>query len=368
MKKKAETGTPFGCWPKGDQDLWSEVANPEPFDDDELPLGTWSPRHQDLARYYYGAWLAFLAQHFPEALDKGPGERATPERIRQFVGHAQSWLKPRTVAVGIINLKGVLDSFDPESDRSWMKPIVRRLERRGKATPPAPKPFCHSSVLLRIGEQLMRDACDAIYVIDPEAFRDGLIIALLASVPVRIHAFSLIRIDQHLRKQAFGGWTVNWEASETKGRREDNWSVPRFLVPWLDTYLDEVRPTLQKAGPTVDQLWIGVSGQPIGDQIIRKIIKRRTAQALGAPILPHAFRTSAATTFVLENPEHAIEASALLSHTDFSTTEKHYLAGRRQMAVQVAHQALRRLRRGNGQALEEDRDYSVDDSASQCSA
>ena len=35
----------------------------------------------------------------------------------------------------------------------------------------------------------------------------------------------------------------------------------------------------------------------------------------------------------------------LLSQTDFSTTEKYYLAGRRQMAVQVAHQALRRVRR-----------------------
>src|ERR1019366_9841646 len=78
---------------------------------------------------------------------------------------------------------------------------------------------------------------------------------------------------------------------------------------------------------------------------IRKIIKQRTAEGLGATILPHAFRTSAATTFVLENPEHAIEASALLSHTDFRTTEKHYLAGRRQMAVKVAHQALRRVRR-----------------------
>jgi site-specific recombinase XerD len=124
--------------------------------------------------------------------------------------------------------------------------------------------------------------------------------------------------------------------------------VPSFLVAPLDRYLAEARPALEARCPkssASDHLWIGVSGKPIGDQIIRKIIKRRTAEALGSPVRPHAFRTSAATTFVLENPEHAIEASALLAHTDFRTTEKHYLAGRRQLAVRVAHQALTRIRR-----------------------
>ena len=106
-----------------------------------------------------------------------------------------------------------------------------------------------------------------------------------------------------------------------------------------------------------------MSGPLIGPQAIRKIIKRRTAEVLGTPILPHAFRTSAATTFVLEYPEHVIEASALLAHTDFSTTEKHYLAGRRQLAVRVTHQALRRIRR-NATANEmkpDSRDCCVDD-------
>jgi integrase len=100
-----------------------------------------------------------------------------------------------------------------------------------------------------------------------------------------------------------------------------------------------------KTQPITDHLWIGDSGQPIGDQTIRKIIVRRTAEVHGTPIMPHAFRTSVATTFVLENPEHAIEASALLAHSDFRTTEKHYLAGRRQIAVRVAQDALQRVRR-----------------------
>jgi integrase len=195
----------------------------------------------------------------------------------------------------------------------------------------------------------MQGACNATdEVVDPAAFRDGLIIALLATVPVRIHAFSLIRIGQHLNRQAQGGWTLDWTGDETKGRRPDHWPFPDFLTQALEVYLHVVRPALvareTNAASADHRLWIGVGGGPIGDQTIRKIIKARTAAAFGKPVHPHAFRTSAATTHVIENPEHAIEASALLAHTDFRITEKHYLAGRRQLAVRIAHRGLERYR------------------------
>ena len=340
---------PFGSWPKNDQELWNEAANPGSFAVDITPLGTWSRRHQDLARYAYSMWLGFLKTYSPETLDETPGARATPDRVRRFVERALDRLQPQTVAVAIVNLKGVLESLAPDVDYGWMKPIMRRLEWRARATPPAPKPFCHASVLLSIGEELILGARDDTQaVIDPTSFRDGLMIALLATVPVRIHAFSCIRIGCHLRQQGTGAWSLDWK-DETKGRREDHWFVPIFLASPLETYLREARPALDarkpKARPATEHLWIGDSGVPIGDQTIRKIIKRRTAETRGAPIKPHAFRTSAATTFVLENPEHAIEASALLAHRDFRTTERHYLAGRRQMAIRIAHDALKRVRR-----------------------
>jgi integrase/recombinase XerD len=343
-------GMPFTEWPLCDRELWDLAANPDEFASDVQPLGAWSRRHQDLARYAYGMWLAFLAEHHAASIDESPGQRPTNDRVCHFVQHALKRLHPRTVAVTIVNLAGVLKSLEPGLDCKWMLSIARRVKRLGAASPPTPKPFLHAGALLGIGEELMLGACDAIgEVSDPVAFRDGLIIALLAAVPVRIHAFSCLRVGRHLRKRSTGAWTLDWEASETKGRREDHWSVPAFLVPTLETYLDAARPALQARNlgcpSSADHMWIGLCGQPIGDQTIRKIIKRRTAEALGEPIRPHAFRTSAATTFVLEHPEHAIEAAALLAHTDFRMTEKHYLAGRRQLAVRVAHGALGRLRR-----------------------
>jgi hypothetical protein len=121
--------------------------------------------------------------------------------------------------VAIVNLSGVLESFAPDVDYGWMKPIARRLEWRTKAIPPSPKPFCHASVLLGIGEQLMLGARNDIQVINPVAYRDGFIVALLATVPLRIHAFSCIRIGQHLRRHGTGTWSLHREANETKGRR-----------------------------------------------------------------------------------------------------------------------------------------------------
>jgi integrase/recombinase XerD len=345
-------GLPFTDWPERDRILWEKAAHPDEFALDPKPLGTWSRRHQGLARYAYGMWLVFLAEHHSASLDESPGRRATQERVRRFVRHALGWLQHRTVAVAIVNLAGVLRSLEPELDCYWMFRFARHLKWKAAATPPSPKSFCHAALLFRIGEDLMGNACDiAGDVTGPVAFRDGLIISLLASVPVRIHAFSCIRIGQHLCRRSGGIWTLHWAADETKGKRQDDWPVPSFIVRNLETYLQQVRPALQarapKSTPHADHLWIGVSGLPIGDQIIRRIIKRRTAEALGAPVLPHAFRTSAATTFVLDNPEHAIEAAALLAHRDFRITEQHYLAGRRQLSVRVAHQALERVRRAS---------------------
>ena len=59
-----------------------------------------------------------------------------------------------------------------------------------------------------------------------------------------------------------------------------------------------------------------------------------------------------------------MEASAPLAHTDFRTTETHYLASGRQMAVRVARHALRRRRRNAGpdKNLDDD-DCYVDDQA-----
>jgi integrase len=276
--------------------------------------------------------------------------RATPERLQQFARLSLQRILPQTVAVALDNLRGVFESLAQGMDWSWIPPMVRRVRRRAAPSAGSTRPFYHADVLLGLGQTLMQTAYSATAeMADPVAFRDGLMIALLATVPVRIHAFSLIQVGQHLNRQPHGKWTLDWAGDETKGRRPDHWPFPEFLVQALDAYLRVARPALMVRAPNPanagHHLWVGVGGGPIGDQTIRKIIKARTGAALGKPLLPHAFRTSAATTYVLEHPEHAIEAAALLAHTDFRITEEHYLAGRRQLAVRIAHRGLERYRR-----------------------
>src|SRR5689334_9956331 len=107
------TNVPFSSWPKDDQERWTDAANPGTFAEDGVSLGVWSRRHQGLARYAYGMWLAFLQQHFPTALCDSPEARATPDRVRQFAHEALGRLHPSTVAVAVVNLKGVFESLSP---------------------------------------------------------------------------------------------------------------------------------------------------------------------------------------------------------------------------------------------------------------
>ena len=54
-------------------------------------------------------------------------------------------------------------------------------------------------------------------------------------------------------------------------------------------------------------------------------IRARTQEAFGAPVNPHLFRDSAATTMAIADPQHVRAAAPLLGHRTFSTTERYYV-------------------------------------------
>ena len=183
---------------------------------------------------------------------------------------------------------------------------------------------------------------------DPVAFRDGLILLMLILVPVRITQFSLIRLDEHLRQSPDGEWQLRWQAAETKTRRDAIHPLPPELVEVLRLYISNARRRLlarAKVPANPAALWIGVSGRAISAQVLRKVIETRTKAALGYAVNPFAFRASAASSYAIEAPDHAREASALLDHTNPDTTERYYLLGQREKHLLAAHEALRQARR-----------------------
>jgi hypothetical protein len=84
------------------------------------------------------------------------------------------------------------------------------------------------------------DADDAQHTDKTHAFqyRDGLIIALLALIPLRSRTLSALRIGQHVVKIG-EGWSLEIPAADTKTRRALDFPVSRQMSARIDLYLEQ---------------------------------------------------------------------------------------------------------------------------------
>jgi Phage integrase family len=151
-------------------------------------------------------------------------------------------------------------------------------------------------------------------------------------------------------------WTVRLAAIETKMRRADVWPLAPVLGLYLEDYVRVVRPMLLRRArysPATPRLWIGDSGRPIGDQVLRRIVGRVTEERLGIRLNPHAFRHCAATTFAFELPHDALQSAALLGHSSPQTTEQHYIVQQRQLIQEEYLRLLQHRRIESSEVVEE---------------
>ena len=75
------------------------------------------------------------------------------------------------------------------------------------------------------------------------AYRDGLIIAFLALIPLRRRTLGL-QIGRHLVRSR-AGWAVDIPANDTKSKRPFDLPFSRDLSARIDFYLKEIRSRIQ---------------------------------------------------------------------------------------------------------------------------
>jgi len=188
-----------------------------------------------------------------------------------------------------------------------------------------------ASELLDLGIGLM-DTCErgATRVYRATRYRDGLIIALLISCPMRLKNPAGLVIGQHL---VFDGhdYQVKLAAAEAKNGRPYVAAVPHELTPYIDRWLQVHRRMPLMAAATratvraEKHLWVDRNGRPMSSRAIHAQITLRTRQAFGNAIWPHLFRDCAVTELVDCAPEEIGIAPDLLGHADLQTTRKHYI-------------------------------------------
>jgi integrase/recombinase XerD len=167
-------------------------------------------------RSSYGIWLRFLSAKHPDRLTRSPPERIDREIIAEYVAWRRRTCGAVALASDLNRLRLAITYLCPGADLSWLKSIAKRLANQA-----APKPGrAHqvtSEQLYALGLKLMDEADrkDVIGKLEAFQYRDGLLIALLALIPLRRRTVTALRIGQHLLKSG-DLWVLDIPAEDTK--------------------------------------------------------------------------------------------------------------------------------------------------------
>jgi integrase/recombinase XerD len=340
---KAELHLPFARWPEADKVLWQHAVE---ADDPFSARGAARLSPASRKRYFMGwrRFLGFLAIAEPEALEISPAERLSPERIKRFAKHLALTCSPSSVSTGVEAAYNAARVTMPDADFGWLKEMKTRLHKA------VPKRGTRSAItslqLLKLGEKLMEEIRPKLgtklRLADAIQFRDGLMIALTAFVPLRRKNLVALDLIQHLQLDG-AGRTVVIPRIETKTGTTMEFEVPPLLLPRLNDYCRFVRPQINfKDGCTA--LWVSPKGGGLSYAAIGAVFARHSARRLRLHLCPHDVRAAAATTWAIFSPEQIGVAQELLAHKDIRTTTTHYNRARGIQASRGYLQALRRIR------------------------
>ncbi len=317
---------PFAEWPEADRVAWSSASSTGGLFDDPGRAADWRPATIKSYIFAYGRWLRFLSCRFPHALDQHGDMRITRERITAYLDLLQGQdLSPTTVWGYLSELHNVVYRIHAHTDWSWLRDIVNRLHLKVRPRPYLEAQLIPIQKLYEAGHALVGQAeskkprLASCISVD---YRDGLMLALLATALVRIRNFANIQIGNHLLK-SHDGYVLTFPADEVKNNRPIEFDVYDPLVQILDRYLEYHRPLLLR-GQDSDFLWVSREGQRMLDHHVSKRIVKVTERILGKKICPHLFRHCAASSIGELSPEFARIIRPLLAHATIMTSERYY--------------------------------------------
>jgi integrase len=342
----AKLHLPWSQWPSADRHLWEyAVTGEDPFGD--RAGARLSGATKNALWYGWRRFLGFLARHEPSALDAEMSERLTMERMRAFAAHLAETNTPLSVAIQLDRLYGAARIMMPRHDWAWLKRVKTRLYTAAPARC-AGRPVITSLALLDLGQQLMDEGGPtpdrSMRLADAVRYRDGLMIALAAFVPLRRKNLASIEVGRHLVREG-NAWSIIIPRAETKSGAPIEFAVPKLLVPYLEHYLDVVRPRMLH-GSICSALWIGRERKALTYSAIWPIITRHTSRRLNVRVSPHDFRDAAATTWAIAKPDQIAVSSDLLGHANQHTTTKHYNRARGIEASRSQAGLIAKIRRG----------------------
>jgi integrase len=338
---------PFNAWPLEDRTLWARAFEQDMFDD-ERPTSHLAAATKIGLRTSYARYLGFLVHYDPELLQLAPESRLDLDLIKAFVAHLRRTCRDTSVASLLHTLRLALGFICPQCDWSWLRIIAKRIDSgavpRGDGARGVTSAELHA---IGIGLMTMSEE-DLVWsgqltLEGALLYRDGLIIALLAVVPLRRRTLAALTINRHLVKIG-DHWLLDIPAADTKTGRPLEFALPDDLSRRISLYLARFRALIPGAIGH-DGLWPSTRGRPMDDGSIYDAVRRRTTGALGFPVNLHRFRLAAGNLWSIADPTNVRGVKDLLGQTSFGTTEKHYIGGQSRLAGRALAKVLRPSRR-----------------------
>jgi integrase len=309
---------PVENWPAGDRERWRKGVEPGGLFGGGRAGADWSDASRFKTARGYDAWLRWLAAHKQLDLNMEPADRVTCEHVAAYVAKLQAEVSPYTVLCPVQELYDALRAMAPGTDWVWLAQLYRNLRKQVR---PVRDKLAHVKApqeLMAVGERLMDEAEAA-----PEwsarrravAYRDGLLIALLAYSPIRLKNLAMMRLGRYLRKVS-GCWQILFATDESKSKVPYEAIFPSAIESRLERYLDVHRPVLMRgeradgradAAPInqeLDAVWVSEVGTHLEYRALERRIFVQTRDAFGCGIYPHMFRDCAATAVAVVTKAH----------------------------------------------------------------
>lgn len=335
------------CWPAADRASWEHNTTPgDPFDDPRWGASLRPATRQKIC-VGYGRWLDFLATNGWLDPEQPALQRVTRRRLRAYVQALKAARNADYTIIGRISeLAMAMRILAPDADVGWIRRpdgiSIYALLPKTKRTIIVPD----ARVLFRWGLKMMDAQLAAAAQGNPIAFRDGLLIAMLAARGRRLRSMTELRVRCEMLRQEVA-YRIQLGPDQTKTHVHDRFDLPEVLTPYVRHYLANVRPALL-AGRQEDALWISARGGPLTAKGIENRILKLSRVRFGVAFGPHRFRHAIATSSVLRDPASPGLAAGVLGGSA-QVIEQHYnRAGQIHAARKYAEMLERRRKELGG--------------------
>ena len=321
----ARVTLPFADWPEEDRNAWMQAFEPRGVFDEAPSSHHLSEVSRKQYMQGYGRWLRYLSLADPAMLSIPLADRPTPSRVKAWFDDF-AHLSALSQWNEVNSLRAALLVVCPDRDFPWLGTIANKLRRNRPPGKPAAGKARDVRWLYKCGLAYMDQVSE-----EPEyrplmgssAYRDGLMIALLAACPLRLRSLAALTVTRHLRPIE-DNYVITVFDEDLKTDGELTFKLPPSLVPYFELYLAHHRPRLLQGGDH-EALWITYESTPMNRNSIGRRMERATLKILGERMSAPDFRASAATTFVENEPALSHLAPAILTHARGESTQNHYI-------------------------------------------